>query len=163
MFVSVKDIYNFYIESVYHQGLLSREYNSCLVLFFYEITGKFNYLHILFIYKKQQITNILLTFDVVLYVVLSNLYFVLSNLYFVLSNLYFVLSDLYFVLSDLYFVLFLVNEADEGKKGGESDEGERPTFKSSQHLEFYRAGHFRYFLTFLIIKNDFSAFFIKLI
>ena len=30
MFVSVRDLYNFYIESVYHQGLLSREYNSCL-------------------------------------------------------------------------------------------------------------------------------------
>ena len=29
MFVSVRDIYNFFIESVYHQGLLSREYNSC--------------------------------------------------------------------------------------------------------------------------------------
>ena len=29
MFVSVRDIYNFYIESVYYQGLLSREYNSC--------------------------------------------------------------------------------------------------------------------------------------
>ena len=31
MFVSVRDLYNFYIESVYHQGLLSREYNSCFL------------------------------------------------------------------------------------------------------------------------------------
>ena len=30
MFVSLRDIYNFYIEFVYHQGLLSREYNFCL-------------------------------------------------------------------------------------------------------------------------------------
>ena len=29
MFVSVRDRYNFYIKSVYHQGLLSRKYSSC--------------------------------------------------------------------------------------------------------------------------------------
>ena len=29
IFVSVRDIYNFCIESVYHKGLLSREYNYC--------------------------------------------------------------------------------------------------------------------------------------